>query len=55
LQLGYQVVTYDFRNHGSSDKSSFTFGKVEANDLEDVISWVQKFCPVSKVGLYGFS
>jgi hypothetical protein len=56
LQLGYQVVTYDFRNHGSSDQAPYiTPGEVEASDLEDVINWVQKFCSARQIGLYGFS
>ena len=56
LQLGYQVVIYDFRGHGSSEQApSITPGKVEASDLEDVINWTQKNCPARKIGLYGFS
>ena len=38
LQLGYQVVTYDFRNHGSSDQAPITPGEAEASDLEDVVN-----------------
>ena len=56
LQLGYQVVIYDFRGHGSSESTPIiTPGETEASDLEDVINWVQKFCSASKIGLYGFS
>lgn len=55
LQRGYQVVTYDARNHGLSGKSSTSLGQVEACDLQDVISWVRKKYQPVKIGLYGFS
>lgn len=38
LQLGYQIIIYDARSHGISGQSYVTLGKVEANDLEDVIN-----------------
>src|SRR4051794_16241617 len=37
LQRGYQVVSYDARNHGLSEKFSTSLGQVEACDLQDVI------------------
>ncbi|CAJ0749357.1 23742_t:CDS:2 [Entrophospora sp. SA101] len=37
LQMGYQVITYDARNHGLSDKSYTSLGQTEARDLQDVI------------------
>jgi alpha-beta hydrolase superfamily lysophospholipase len=37
LQRGYQVVSYDARNHGISSQSSTTLGQVEACDLQDII------------------
>ncbi|CAG8509168.1 10672_t:CDS:2 [Racocetra fulgida] len=53
LQIGYQVVTYDARNHGLSEKSYTSLGQVEASDLQDIINYVQKkYCP-KKIGLYG--
>lgn len=55
LQLGYQVIIYDAREHGISGKSYITLGKTEANDLEDVINWAQKYCQPRQIGLYGFS
>jgi predicted alpha/beta-fold hydrolase len=55
LQLGYQVVIYDAREHGASGKSYVTLGKVEADDLEDVINWAQKHRQPRQIGLYGFS
>jgi pimeloyl-ACP methyl ester carboxylesterase len=55
LQRGYQVVTYDARNHGASSKISTNLGQIEACDLQDVITYVkEKFNP-EKIGLYGFS
>ncbi|RHZ36897.1 alpha/beta hydrolase [endosymbiont GvMRE of Glomus versiforme] len=55
LQLGYQVVIYDARNHGISGKSYTTLGKVEAYDLEDIVNWTKKYCQPQQIGLYGFS
>lgn len=55
LQLGYQVIVYDAREHGVSGKSYVSLGKTEANDLEDIINWTQKYCQPRWIGLYGFS
>lgn len=55
LQLGYQVITYDARNHGLSEKSYTSLGQVEASDLQDVIKYVKKKYQPEKVALYGFS
>ena len=55
LQRGYQVVSYDARNHGLSGKSSTTLGQIEACDLEDIIDCVKKKYQLKKIGLYGFS
>jgi len=55
LQRGYQVVSYDARNHGVSDKSFTTLGQIEACDLQDVIEHVKKKYQPEKIGLYGFS
>ena len=38
LQLGYQVIVYDAREHGISGRSYVSLGKTEANDLEDIIN-----------------
>jgi predicted alpha/beta-fold hydrolase len=55
LQRGYQVVTYDARNHGLSGKSFTTLGQIEACDLQDIIDYVKKKYQPEKIGLYGFS
>ncbi|MCE8163567.1 MAG: alpha/beta fold hydrolase [Candidatus Moeniiplasma glomeromycotorum] len=55
LQRGYQIVSYDARNHGISGKSSTTLGQTEACDLQDIINWVKRKCQPEKIGLYGFS
>lgn len=55
LQRGYQVITYDARNHGLSDKSPTSLGQIEACDLQDIIAWVRKKYRPEKIGLYGFS
>jgi len=55
LQLGYSIITYDARNHGLSDKSYNTLGKVESEDLETVINFAKKKYRPVKIALYGFS
>jgi len=55
LQRGYQVVSYDARNHGLSEKSFTTLGQTEACDLQDVVDYVKKNYQPEKIGLYGFS
>lgn len=55
LQLGYNVITYDARNHGSSDKSYTTLGEIESYDLEEVLKWTLENVNPESVGMYGFS
>ena len=55
LQMGYQVISYDARNHGLSTKSYTSLGQSEASDLQDVINYVRKKYHPVKIGLYGFS
>jgi pimeloyl-ACP methyl ester carboxylesterase len=55
LQRGYQVVSYDARNHGLSGQSFTTLGQIEAYDLQDIIEYVKKKYQPEKIGLYGFS
>ena len=55
LQMGYQVVIYDARNHGMSQSSYNTLGKEESSDLEDIVNWVNKKYHPLKIGFYGFS
>ncbi|CAI2172094.1 12613_t:CDS:2, partial [Funneliformis geosporum] len=52
---GYQVVSYDARNHGISSKFSTSLGQIEACDLQDVIAYVKREFQPEKIGLYGFS
>jgi len=55
LQRGYQVITYDARNHGFSDVCETTLGQVESCDLQDIIIHIKKNFLIKKIGLYGFS
>lgn len=55
LQMGYRVVIYDARNHGMSQKSYNTLGKIESLDLEDIVNWVNKKYMPFRLGFYGFS
>ncbi|CAI2201697.1 7989_t:CDS:2, partial [Funneliformis geosporum] len=54
LQRGYQVVSYDARNHGLSGQSFTTLGQIEACDLQDVIDYMKKVYRPEKIGLYGY-
>ncbi|CAG8677927.1 21361_t:CDS:2, partial [Racocetra persica] len=51
-KLGYQVVSYDARNHGLSGKSATALGQIEACDLQDIITWVKEKYRPEKIGLY---
>ena len=55
LQRGYQVASYDARNHGLSGESFTTLGQVESCDLQDIISQLKKNFQPEKIGIYGFS
>jgi pimeloyl-ACP methyl ester carboxylesterase len=55
LQRGYQIVSYDARNHGLSGQSFTALGQIEAYDLQDIIEYVKKNYQPEKIGLYGFS
>jgi len=55
LQRGYQVVSYDARNHGLSGESFTTLGQIESCDLQNIIDQLKKKHQPEKIGLYGFS
>lgn len=55
LQRGYQVVSYDARNHGLSGHSFTSLGQIESCDLQDIIECTKKNYQPEKIGLYGFS
>jgi uncharacterized protein len=53
--LGYNIITFDFRNHGASENDAVTWGFKEKWDLCAVIEWLIKAYKVSEIGLVGTS
>jgi len=43
---GYAVVTYSVRGQGASEGLSFHMGPREIFDLQDVVAWMLRSCPV---------
>ncbi|EOA06977.1 Hypothetical protein, putative alpha/beta hydrolase [Mycoplasma yeatsii 13926] len=54
-QLGYNIITFDFRNHGVSDGKVTTWGYQEKGDLITIINWLIQKYNVSTLGLVGTS
>lgn len=57
-RAGYNVFTFDLRNHGQSASSNaMTFGLQEANDLLGALDWLRQRGAIdsSRVGVVGFS
>lgn len=54
---GYNVLLFDFRGHGESDKKASSFGYLEQNDLIGALRYVKSRGDVdyNKIGVYGFS
>ncbi|WP_164919812.1 alpha/beta fold hydrolase [Mesoplasma florum] len=53
--LGYNIITFDFRNHGSSDSDVVTWGYKEKWDLMTIITWVTQNYKPEEIGLVGTS
>ncbi|WP_036268868.1 alpha/beta hydrolase [Mesoplasma seiffertii] len=54
-ELGYNVLTFDFRNHGGSEVDVVTWGYKEKWDLMAVINWLISSYRVEEMGLVGTS
>lgn len=56
IELGYNVLVYDFRNHGDSEETPFvTMGLLESKDLIAAINYLNKTQKVQTIGLLGLS
>ncbi|PPE04496.1 hydrolase [Entomoplasma ellychniae] len=53
--LGYNILTFDFRNHGASENDIVSWGYKEKWDLMSVIEWLTKNYIISQIGLVGTS
>jgi uncharacterized protein len=51
----YNVVIFDFRNHGQSGGSQTTLGVLEQNDLKAVIGWVVERKDPEQIAVFGVS
>jgi pimeloyl-ACP methyl ester carboxylesterase len=55
LHPDYNVVIFDFRNHGQSGGSQTTLGVLEQNDLEAVIDWLTDAKAPEQIAVLGSS
>ncbi|PJI09358.1 MULTISPECIES: alpha/beta hydrolase [Clostridium] len=55
LDLGYNVLIYDSRYHGTSGGSDITLGYFEKYDLNNCVKWVKKKTPGGIIGVHGES
>ncbi|AEC51445.1 2-acetyl-1-alkylglycerophosph ocholine esterase [Pyrococcus sp. NA2] len=54
-ELGYNILTFDFRAHGESEGSKTTIGDKEILDLMGAIDWLIKNTRTKRIALIGFS
>jgi dipeptidyl aminopeptidase/acylaminoacyl peptidase len=52
---GYNVMLFDFRGHGASDKVRITVGRTEALDVHAALGWLEAEGVAGKVGGLGMS
>ncbi|ATZ16635.1 alpha/beta hydrolase family protein [Entomoplasma freundtii] len=56
IELGYNILVFDFRNHGLSQKNQpVTMGYLETKDLMGAIKWLQENHEYEHLGLLGCS
>ncbi|AOG60662.1 hydrolase [Spiroplasma helicoides] len=53
--LGYNIMVFDFINHGESDEGLVTFGVHELDALTKVVNYLHSNFKVKEMGLIGFS
>lgn len=55
LDMGFNVLVYDSRYHGSSGGSDITLGFFEKTDLDNIVKWVKWVNPNAVIGVQGES
>ncbi|AEM68749.1 alpha/beta hydrolase [Mycoplasma putrefaciens] len=56
IELGYNVLAYDFRNHGESDQTDVvSMGLFESRDLIAAVKYLKETEQVESLGLFGMS
>lgn len=55
LHPHYNVVAFDFRNHGQSGPALTTQGVLEQTDLRAILDWLERTKAPERVALYGLS
>lgn len=55
MQLGFNILLYDLRNHGLSGGKSVTYGYFEHQDLQSVVEYVEKKYNPKILGVHGES
>ncbi len=55
LHDGYNLVLFDFRNHGQSEASATTQGIREAADLRAIVDWLEQTKGPDRIALLGVS
>ena len=55
LHDGYNLVLFDFRNHGQSEKSPTTQGVREGGDLRAILDWLEEAKAPEQIAVLGVS
>ncbi|MCD2347696.1 alpha/beta hydrolase [Clostridium guangxiense] len=55
IDLGYNVLIYDSRYHGTSGGNNISLGYFEKYDLDNCVRWVRKQNPNGIIGIHGES
>jgi fermentation-respiration switch protein FrsA (DUF1100 family) len=55
IDMGFNVLAYDSRDHGSSGGKDITLGFFEKTDLDNVVKWVKWVNPNAVIGVHGES
>lgn len=55
LDMGFNVLAYDSRKHGSSGGNDITLGFFEKTDLDNIVKWVKWVNPNAIIGVHGES